>query len=110
MPIGSMTASVTGHLTLYTSRYCGYCYRLLFLVRQLALTDEHVRVIDVSTYPERRLDIIRGTGRRTVPVLRIQTAEERGSPMPATGEEHGSEEWLFESRDIARYLRTRFAG
>ena len=103
-----MTGSETGELTLYTSRYCGYCYRVLFVIKQLALTDEHLEVIDVSKHPERRQDIVRGTGRRTVPVLRIK----KGAPAQtsfADGAARRPEQWLFESHDISRYLRTRFA-
>ena len=88
-----------GALVLYTSRYCGYSYRVMATVKLLALSESDLAIVDVGKRPERRLDIVRGTGRRTVPVLRIEQPE------------RGPEEfyWLFDSGAIVRYLRTRFA-
>ena len=108
-------------LVLYTSRYCGFCYRVLATVKQLDITAEQIEVIDVSKAPARRRDIIRATGRRTVPVLRIPSETNASTPAaPAAlvsqvsgrpNRDHGpdAERWLFESRDIVRYLHGRFA-
>lgn len=78
----------TPRLALYVSRYCGYCYRVLKAVDELGAD---VEVRDVTRNRELRSEIVEGTGRRTVPVLRIVHPD-------------GREEWLFESRAIVRYL------
>jgi glutathione S-transferase len=76
----------------YISRFCGYCARVL---QAIAALGAPVEVRDVTSQPELRRDIIEATGRRTVPVLRIVHAD-------------GREQWMFESRDIVRYLHERF--
>lgn len=88
---------------LYTSRYCGFCYRVLATIKRLGLTAEQIEVVDVTRNPHRRQDIVRATGRRTVPVLRIAAASERYR-APANDGAY----WLFESRDITRYLHSHF--
>lgn len=109
-------ASHSPRLVLYTSRYCGFCYRVLAAVKRLDITAEQIDVIDVSKAPERRGDIIRATGRRTVPVLRIPAAPvvpvaPGGQVSGRANPDHGptAERWLFESHDIVRYLHGRFA-
>lgn len=97
----SLSASLTGDLVLYTSRYCGFCYRVLFTVKQLELSPENIQLVDVTRAPERRQDIVRATGRRTVPVLCIR-------PETGASPESAGETWLFESRNIVRYLNRRF--
>lgn len=79
-------------LTLYVARGCGYCQD----VRE-ALHDLKVQVPerDARRDPEARDALEEATGRRTVPVLRIERAD-------------GQVEWLPESRDIIRYLYERF--
>lgn len=80
------------HYAIYVSRFCGACYRVLRTVNELQLD---VEVRDVTLHPSLRNEIREATGRRTVPVMRMTY-------------EDGREEWMFESRDIAAYLRQRF--
>lgn len=88
-------------MVLYVSRFCGACYRVLATVEQLGLRHAEIEVRDVTRYPKLRQEIVYATGRRTVPVLRI-------SPGSQPDEPAGADEWMFESRDIVRYLRTIF--
>lgn len=88
----SSTTESAPSLAVYISRFCGYCYRVLSAVQRL---DAEVEVRDVTLHPELRQDIIAATGRRTVPVLKIEHGD-------------GREEWMFESREIVRYLEQHF--
>ena len=86
----------TGPLRLYTSPLCGYCYRVMLAVTLLGIPESALETLNVIGRPELRQEIAAATGRRTLPALHIDS------------EEHGSGHWLFESRDIAAYLRARF--
>lgn len=86
-------------LILYSSDYCPFCSYVARSMRRMAIAEGEVEVRSVDEAPEVRMDIARATGRRTVPVLRIV----RGG-----GPESERDEWLFESRDIADFLRARF--
>ena len=54
-----------------------------------------IEIRDTLEDPSRLAELIEATGRRTVPVLRIETAG-------------GEVTWLPESADIVRYLEERF--
>lgn len=86
------TTTEPASLAVYISRFCGYCLRVTRAIDELGAP---VEVRNVTSNPELRSDIAAATGRRTVPVLRIAYAD-------------GREEWMFESRDIVRYLHERF--
>lgn len=94
-------------MVLYFSRFCGYCFRVLRALDKLGIPETEVELRDVTLAPHARRDIIQATGRRTVPVLRIPR------PRPssdAPSDADGGDEWLFESREIVRYLNERYAG
>ncbi len=86
------TIPEAGTLALYTSPWCWYCRRVIQVIDRLALD---IELRDVSRKPEHRQELAAATGRRTVPVLRITHLD-------------GAEEWMFESREIVRYLESRF--
>lgn len=79
-------------LTLYYSPGCGFCWRVLAALERLGV-DLPTR--NVWTDLVARREIRAGTGRATVPVLRIR------------GE--GTDEWMFESADIIAFLTDRFS-
>jgi glutathione S-transferase len=78
-------------LYLYETRWCPFCVRVRLVVRQLGL---EIGSRDIAREPRFRAELLAARGRATVPVLRIVGPE--------------GERWLPESRDIIRYLRSRF--
>jgi len=76
-------------LSLYQFSTCPYCARVL---RELADLDLEVELRDVMADPSHLRDLVEGTGRQTVPCLRIEA-------------EDGAVEWMHESGDIVDYLR-----
>jgi glutaredoxin len=83
----------TARLRLYHFEACPFCRKVRRDVRLLGLKLEHH---DIKKDPARREELIAGGGKRQVPCLRI-------------AESDGSVRWLYESRDISRYLTERFA-
>lgn len=79
-------------LSLYQYDSCPYCARVRSVLDRLGL---EIELRDVLMEPEHSRDLIEATGRRTVPVLRIETAE-------------GEVSWMPESAEIIRYLQERF--
>jgi len=51
---------------------------------------------DIRLLPENKADLIAGGGKKQVPCLRIE-------------DERGGVKWMYESRDIIRYLKRQFA-
>jgi len=84
---------VESGLSLYQFPSCPYCQRVLDALARLELD---VELRDVAARPEYRDELIRATGRSTVPVLRIEDPS-------------GRVQWLPESLDIIRYLEDRSA-
>jgi glutaredoxin len=82
----------TGHHAIYVSRFCGACHRVLNAVDDLGID---IEIRDVTLNSGRRDEIRRATGRRTVPVLRITHPD-------------GRDEWMFQSREIVKYLTRCF--
>lgn len=82
-----------GH-ALYHSQLCGFCTRVLQAARALGL---ELEVRDVDFEAGRRQELIVGGGKGQVPCLRIERTD-------------GSVSWLYESADIARYLKEHFSG
>lgn len=79
-------------LILYHYDSCFYCMR----VRQAAVRlGIELELRNVHHEPQHHSDLIEATGRRTVPVLRIES--------------NAGTEWMPESADIVRYL-TALAG
>ena len=79
-------------LSLYQYDSCPYCARVRSVLDRLGL---EVELRDTLMEPEYSRELIEATGRRTVPVLRIETSE-------------GEVSWMPESADIIRYLQDRF--
>ena len=82
----------TRHLSLYYVPTCPYCIRVVRVIRQLKLNIEHR---NVKRMPRYREELIANGGRSMVPCVRIQEDEQ-------------NVRWMYESRDISRYLRDRF--
>ncbi len=80
-------------LALYQYNSCPYCARVRSAFEELGL---EIELRDTIAERERALEVVRATGRSTVPVLRIE-------------EEDGTVRWMPESRDIVAYLRQRFS-
>ena len=82
----------TRHLSLYYVPTCPYCIRVVRVIRRLKLNIEHR---NVKRMPRYREELIANGGRSMVPCVRIQEDEQ-------------NVRWMYESRDISRYLRDRF--
>ncbi len=80
-------------LSLYYFPSCPYCRRVLRVIERLGLQDR-VELRDITAEPGRRAELLAARGRATVPVLRCTSSE--------------ADRWMPESRDIIRYLETRF--
>lgn len=78
-------------LTLYHFPACPYCRRVRTAMQDLELT---MADRDIHRDADAQADVVRHTGRGTVPALRIESAD--------------SEEWMTESMVIVRYLYDRF--
>jgi glutathione S-transferase len=83
--------SAAGRLHLYQQGGCPYCARTRRAIRRLRLP---IALHDTDREPGHRAELRAGGGRMQVPCLRIDGDD-------------GSR-WLYESRDIIRYLEQRF--
>ena len=79
-------------MSLYHNPHCPYCERVRSAARRLGL-DLPLR--DIEEDSTRREELVKATGRQTVPCLRIES-------------EDGSVQWMHESGDIVAYLEERF--
>jgi glutathione S-transferase len=86
-----MSAAEDSTLTLYGYPACPYCALVIEAVRDL---EAPVELRDTLVDPAYRKAALQGTGRSTVPVLRI--------------DEGGETRWIPESKDIVDYLYERF--
>src|SRR5437588_3635915 len=82
----------TKQLALYHFQICPYCRKARRDIRLLALSIEER---DIKQDRARRAELVAGGGKVQVPCLRIEAPD-------------GSVRWMYESRDIGRYLRERF--
>jgi glutaredoxin len=76
--------------SLYYFASCPFCARVL---RTLEGLNIDVELRDISADPIHRNTLQKGTGRSTVPCLRIDTGAES--------------QWMFESSDITRFLQSQ---
>ncbi|HEX8952878.1 MAG TPA: glutathione S-transferase N-terminal domain-containing protein [Polyangia bacterium] len=83
----------TAKLALYHFQACPFCRKVRRDIRLLGL---HIEQRDIKQDPARRDELVAGGGKKQVPCLRI-------------AEPDGAVRWLYESRDIGRYLAQRFA-
>lgn len=79
-------------LALYQFDSCPFCARVRSAAHSLGV---ELELRDTLADVDNARAVVEATGRRTVPVLRIE-------------HEDGGVEWLPESADIVRYLRDRF--
>lgn len=78
-------------LALYKKEWCPFCQKVSAVVREL---DLELAEYDTNN-PEHLQALMAGGGQRMVPCLRIE-------------QENGDYFWLYESADIAAYLRLHF--
>ncbi len=78
-------------LCLYQYRACPYCMIVRRAIERLGL---RVELRDIRRNPHDREELISCGGRQMVPCLRIEEGDEVL--------------WMYESRDIIRYLQARF--
>jgi glutathione S-transferase len=79
-------------LTLYHFSTCPFCWRVRLAIKKRGLP---IRLVNVMTEPDARIDLMSRGGRLQVPCLHIKT--ERGS------------HWLYESGDIVDWLKKQFS-
>ena len=72
---------------LFKTDLCGFCHRVRGFLDEF---DIDVPLRDINTDAEAFRELLAGSGRATVPCLKIQ----RGDDV----------QWMFESMDIIRYL------
>ena len=83
----------TAHLKLYQFRQCPFCVRTRRGIRRLGL---NIETRDARNDPRWQNELIEQGGKYQVPCLRIDKGDDQT-------------EWLYESKDIIRYLDQRFA-
>lgn len=88
---GSWVSKPDETLTLYHSPFCGYCLRVLMVLKQLTVKVETKNII---TDGKALSELLKGGGKRTVPCLHI--------------EHNGQNFWMYESADIIEYLSKNF--
>jgi glutaredoxin len=89
---GTAAAPATDVLALYYFERCPYCRRVLGAIDELGLD---VELRDILQHDDQRAALVKGTGRSTVPVLHITSAE-------------GGFRWMPESADIVAYLHATY--
>lgn len=83
----------TAHLKLYQFQQCPFCVRTRRRIRGLGL---NIETRDALNDPRWQSELIEQGGKYQVPCLRIDKGDD-------------NIEWLYESKDIIRYLDRRFA-
>lgn len=78
-------------LSLYHSPACPYCHRVRHAMADL---DIDIALKDISADDAERQALIEGGGKKTVPCLRIETAE--------------GVTWMYESQDIIDFLQQQY--
>lgn len=81
----------TANMAIYQYAACPFCIKIRRAVRRLGL---NIELRDAKNNPEYRRELEQQGGMQQVPCLRI--------------EESGSVTWMYESSDIADYLKQRF--
>lgn len=85
--------STVEQLSLYQYGTCPFCVRVRSAARALGVELELRDTLANSEYSD---EILEATGRRTVPVLRIEESD-------------GSVRWMPESSDIVAWLEERYS-
>ncbi len=81
-----------GHQLFYFAT-CPYCIKVRLALWWMGL---ELPLKDILVHPENKADLIAGGGKKQVPCLRIE-------------DERGGVQWMYESRDIIRYLKRQLA-
>ncbi len=81
------------NLALYYFSSCPFCHLVLTQAKKLNLD---IELRDIHQDESHKRALIEGGGKKTVPCLQIQ-------------HDDGSVEWMYESLDIAAYLRAQFS-
>jgi len=81
-----------GHQLFYFAT-CPYCIKVRLALWWMGL---ELPLKDILLHPENKADLIAGGGKKQVPCLRIE-------------DERGGVQWMYESRDIIRYLKRQLA-
>ena len=58
-------------IQMYSTRVCAYCVRAERLLAKKGITSDQIEKIRVDEHPEQREEMVRRTGRRTVPQIFI---------------------------------------
>ena len=80
-------------LALYQFKTCPFCIKVRRVMRSLSL---NIELRDAQHDQQHRAALLQGGGQIKTPCLRIT-------------DEQGNSQWMYESDDIIRYLRQRFA-
>ena len=80
-------------LALYQFKTCPFCIKVRRAMRGLSL---NIELRDAQYDPQHREALLQGGGQIKTPCLKIT-------------DEQGNSQWMYESDDIIRYLRQRFA-
>lgn len=83
----------TSKLVLYQFKTCPFCIKVRRTIKQLSL---NIETRDAQRDPQHREELKKGGGEIKVPCLKITNADSTVT-------------WLYESDEINRYLRDRFA-
>lgn len=59
------------HILMYSTRVCPYCIRAEQLLAKKGIAADQIEKIRVDDHPEQRAEMMRITGRRTVPQIFI---------------------------------------
>jgi len=81
-------------IVLYQYKTCPFCIKVRQEMRRLAL---NLQQLDAQHPGANRDDLVNGGGKAKVPCLKITDSA-------------GKTQWLYESGEIIKYLRSRFAG
>ena len=81
-----------GHELFYFTS-CPYCIKVRLALWLMGL---ELPLKDIRSYPENKAELIAGGGEKQVPCLRIE-------------DEKDGVRWMYESSDIIRYLKQKFA-
>ena len=82
-----------GHQLFYKPT-CFYCIQVLYSLSSMGF---ELPLKNILFHPKYKTELITGGGKKQVPCLRIE-------------DKNGGVQWLYESRDIIRYLKRLLSG
>ena len=84
-----MNKTLDNH-TLYYFRTCPFCLKVLLMMKIMGIK---ITKKNIHINPLHKAELVKGGGKKQVPCLRIER-------------DAGQIEWMYESEDIIRYLKT----